>query len=299
MRKTLKDLYKKIIMFEYSLPNNNKNILKSDISTSDDFCYSIIGDKELSNLIYNGIVDLAFEDYNIDLNDLNETQSKALKYKIRFVDMESETAQIKLGFYGEVLLNLILQLEFGTEVFVARGQFFDPLSNFEAHGYDSHHIIDRNGQIELWFGEAKFFSTASDALTNIWKSLQSTLSMEYLNKNFQSIIQKNKEIESKNELINQFINECKKDPYRNFYEDIKKYHMKLVRPILIVSNEKQDYDKTIKSIISSVNNRNKENPITFPTELEVSLFFIILPVHDAISIKKEVLECIRKNEPLI
>lgn len=299
MRKSLKDLFKSTIVFEYSLPNTEKKLSKSDVSTSDDFCYSTIGDNELSDLIYNGIVDLAFENYNIDLNNLNETQSKALNYKIRFADIESEDARIKLGFYGEVLLNLILQLEFGTEVFVARGQFFDPLSNFEAHGYDSHHIIDRNGQIELWFGEAKFYTTASSALTSVWKSLQITLSVEYLNKNFQSIIQKNKEIESKNNLINEFINECKKDPYRNFYEDIKKYKMKLVRPILVISNENQDYDNTVKSIINSINSRNKENPIILPTDLDVSLFFIILPVHDAVAIKKEVLECIRKNEPLI
>lgn len=299
MRKSLKELFKSTIVFEYSLPNTEKKLSKSDISTSDDFCYSTIGDKEITDLIYNGIVDLAFEDYNIDLNNLNETQSKALNYKIRFADIESENARIKLGFYGEVLLNLILQLEFGTEVFVARGQFFDPLSNFEAHGYDSHHIIDRNGQIELWFGEAKFYTTASSALTSVWKSLQTTLSLEYLNKNFQSIIQKNKEIESNNNLINEFINECKKDPYRNFYEDIKKYKMKLVRPILVISNENQDYDNTVKSIINSINSRNKENPIILPTDLDVSLFFIILPVHDAVAIKKEVIECIRKNEPLI
>ena len=299
MRNSLKELLKKTITFEYSLPNNKNNIKKSDISTSDDFCYSTIGNQEMSDLIYNGIVDLAFEDYNIDLKNLNETQQKALNYKIRFAGIESETAQLKLGFYGEVLLNIILQLEFGSEVFVARGQFFDPLSNFEAHGYDSHHIIDRNGQIELWFGEAKFYTTPSAALTSLWKSLQTTLSIEYLDKNFQSIIQKNKEIETKNPVMNKFISECRVNPYRNFYQDIKIYNMKLVRPILIVTNKNSDYDNTIKSIINLINSRNSENPINFPTDLEVSLFFIIIPVNDAITIKKEVLKCIRKNEPLI
>ncbi len=299
MRNSLKELFKKTITFEYSLPNIENGISKSDISTSDDFCYLAKGNKEISGLIYNGIVDFAFEEYNIDLNNLNEIQQKALKHKIRFADIESENAQLKLGFYGEVLLNLVLQLEFGTDVFVARGQFFDPLSNFEAHGYDSHHIIDRNGKIELWFGEAKFYTTPSSALISLWKSLQETLSMEYLNKNFQSIIQKNKEIQTKNPLINKFISECRKDPYRNFYEDIKNYKMKLVRPILIVTNEDKNYDTTIKSIIKLINKRNNENPINIPVDLEVSLFFIMLPVNDAITIKKEVLECIRKNEPLI
>jgi len=299
MRDTLKGLFEKTITFEYKLPNEQKGISKSDISTSDDFSYSTLSDLDLSKLIYNGIVDLAFEDYNIDLNNLNGIQSKALNYKIRFANIESENAKVKLGFYGEVLLNLILQLEFGTEVFVARGQFFDPLSNFEAHGYDSHHIIDRNGRIELWFGEAKFYSTASSAVNSIWESLQKTLSIKYLNTNFQSIIQKNKEIESRNIKVNQFINECKKDPYRNFYADIKKYNMKLVRPILIVSNEKNGYDNTIKTIINLINSRNIENPIVKPSDIDVSLFFILLPVHDAATIKKEVLKCIQKNEPLI
>ncbi|MBR3885055.1 MAG: DUF1837 domain-containing protein [Clostridia bacterium] len=299
MRQSLKELFQSSMNFEYTLPNSCKDIQKSDISTSDDFCYSSIGDKEVSDLIYNGIVDLAFEDYKIDLNNLNETQKKALNYKIRFANIETDEARLKLGFYGEVLLNLFLQLEFGTECFVARGQFFDPLSNFEAHGYDSHHILERNGRIELWFGESKFYSSASAALTSLWKSLQTTLSMEYLDKNFQSIIQKNKEIETKNELMNKFIDECKKDPDRNFYHDIINYNMKLVRPILIVSNQVNDYDNTVKSIIRAISEKNKENPIVLPKEVDCSLFFIILPVNNARVIKKEVLECIQKNEPLI
>ena len=94
--------------------------------------------------------------------------------------------------------------------------------------------------------------------------------------------------------------ECQKDPFINYYDDIKKYGGKLVYPILVVTNElKNSFEKTIQSYIDKITNLNKKNPIKMPNDLHVELFFIFMPVKDAKQIKMEVLECIQKNKPLI
>lgn len=298
MRNSLKCLFNRVVTLEYSLPNNG--IARSCVSTQDDFACRHLDDSSLSELIYNGIVDLGFEDYNIDITKLDEMQKKALEYKIKYSDAYSDAAKLKLGFYGEVLLNILLQLAFGTDVMVARGQFFDILSNSEACGYDSHHILDRNGNIELWFGETKFYASHKSAINAVWKNASKAISLDYLNRNFQSIIQTNKLVQTTNTTILKFIEKCKKDPYRNLHADIIEYGFRLIYPILIVSNKiGNDYDMTIKECIAHIQEKQDNSPIDINNEIDKVLFFIFLPVDNAKWIKQEVLKCIQSNKPLI
>ena len=299
MRKTLADLFNNTVTLRYKLPNNVNDCEKSIISTSEDFAFQAKRDNDIVELIYNGIVDLAYDDYQIDINKLNELQRRALDFRIRF-NVEGQSAKIKLGFYGEVLLNIFLQVFFGTDVFVARGEFYDLLSNSEVKGYDCHHIIQKNNNLEFWFGEVKFYGQYKNALKKIWANLNKDISFDYLNKNLQTIFQKKYEIYAEDLLIDRFVNDCKSDPYRNLYEDIKRYKGKLIYPILLVSNEiNNDFEDSIKSYIKEIKELNKTNPINIPNDLSVELFFIFLPVKDARIIKEEVLECIQKNKPLI
>lgn len=294
MRDSLKKLFDKVITLKYRLPCDTYS--KTEVSTGDDYAFKADCDKSVSDLIYNSIVDLAFDDYYIDINSLNDCQQKALDNKIRF----NVKDQLALGFYGEALLNVFLQLYFGTSVLVARGLFFDLLSNSEIHGYDSHHIIETNDSLEFWFGEAKFYDSYSEALKQIWNKINDDIDFNYFNKNIQVIVQKNYEISAKGHLINKFINECKKDPFRNFYDDINKYNGKLVYPIFVISNElKKGFDETIKKEVDKINELNISNPVKTPKDLTVELFFIFLPVNDAKTIKSEVLKCIQMKKSLI
>lgn len=298
MRDSIIDLFKNTLILEYRLPN--KVISRSCVSTQDDFAFKNLNDECLSKLIYNGIVDLAFEDYNIDITKLNEIQKNALNYKIKYSDDYNETAKLKLGFYGEVLLNLFLQIAFGTDVFVVRGQFFDILNSSEACGYDCHHILDRKGNLELWFGETKFYISFKSALNKIWENASKAISLSYLNRNFQSIIQTNKTISTTNKVILDFINSCKQNPYRNFYEDIIKYDFHLVYPILLICDVKNnDFDGTIKECIDHIQFLQQKCPLDDKNEIPKTLFFLFLPVSSTKIIKMEVLKCIQMNTPLI
>lgn len=297
MRDSLKELFNNIVTLQYTLPHNGT--LNTKVSTARDFAFKAHSDSEIADLIYNSIVDLAFDDYQIDINSLNELQKTALEYRIRF-NVGDETAKLKLGFYGEALLNIFLQLFFGTDVLVARGEFFDILSQSEVHGYDSHHIIEKNNSLEFWCGEVKFYASYISALESIWKNINKDITLEFLNKNLQAIIHRKSNIFAEGKLINNFIEECRKNPYRNYYDGIKRYGGKLVYPVLVVSNElKNGFDETIKKYVDKINELNKTEPIVMPVDLSVELFFIFLPVQDAKNIKLEVLECIQKNRPLI
>lgn len=297
MRDSLKELFNNVVTLQYTLPHND--ILKTKVSTRGDFAFKSHSDSEIADLIYNSIVDLAFDDYQIDINSLNDLQKTALQYRIRF-NAKNDDAKLQLGFYGEALLNVFLQLFFGTDVLVARGELFDILSQSEVHGYDSHHIIEKNNSLEFWFGETKFYTSYTSALENVWKNISKDITFEFLNKNLQAIIQRKLNIFAEGKLIDNFIKDCREKPYRNYYDDIKRYEGKLVYPVLVVSNElKKGFDDTIKKYVDKINDLYNVEPIVMPTDLSVELFFIFLPVQDAKSIKLEVLECIQKNKPLI
>lgn len=297
MRAALKELFNNVITLQYKLPHNDTP--KSIVSTCEDFAFKPNQDADVANIIYNSIIDLAYDDYQIDLTQLNELQRNALDFRIRF-NVGDDDAKLKLGFYGEALLNVFLQVFYGTDVLVARGEFFDLLSNSEVHGYDCHHIIEKDNNLEFWCGEVKFYDKYTKALEIIWDNINKDIALEYLNKNLQTIFQRRYQSFASGALIEKFIEECKQNPYRNFYEDIKRYNGKLVYPVLVAANEiYNDYDLTIKTYIEKIEKLNQANPVIIPQNIEVELFFIFLPVKDAKSIKLEVLECIQKNKPLI
>lgn len=297
MRNSLKDVFNNAITLQYKLPNSIME--KSKITTSNDFVFKAKDDKEVANLIYNSIVDLAFDDYHIDINNLNKAQTDALSYRIRY-NVGDDESKLKLGFYGEALLNVFLQMHFGTNLLVARGEFFDLLSNSEIHGYDCHHIIERNNSIEFWWGEAKFYYDYAKALESVWHNINKDISLEFFNKNLQVIIQRNYNITAKGRIIEDFINECKEKPFRNFYDDIKKYDGKLVYPIMIISNELQNnFDESIQKFVDKINELSISKQIIIPQDLTIELFFIFLPVEDVNIIKKDVLKWIQTNKTLI
>ena len=124
------------------------------------------------------------------------------------------------------------------------------------------------------------------------------MSIEYLSNNVTEIIKY--ETKTTDDLMNEFLNSCKDNPSRILYDDLIKYNIKLVHPILIISNElKSGYLEHIKKCVDYIDKLQKNTPITIPKDIDISLFFIFLTVDDAVAIKKEVLEWISQSKPLI
>ena len=63
MRNSLIQLIDNTIILNYELPNNSLNIPKTKFSAQKDFCFSSLNDTNISEIIYNAIVDYSFNDF--------------------------------------------------------------------------------------------------------------------------------------------------------------------------------------------------------------------------------------------
>lgn len=188
MREALKNAVQSAILFECQLPHQESGLGKSCLSSQNDICFNNTDPQEIAKVIYNGIVEFALNEYEINYDDLEREQRRAILSRIRYNPTADNSAKLKYGFYGEVLLDLILRVFLQTSVVAARGYFYSPIENSEAKGFDAFHLLERDGNIDLWFGEAKFYLRYKDAITPVMEKLGTSLSDGYLNRNLIAII---------------------------------------------------------------------------------------------------------------
>ena len=183
MRESLKNSIQSSIVLQYRLPHNvaNKYISRSCISTSGDYCFLQNGPNiDVANIIYNGIVDYAYSDNEIDLTQLDKLQTRALLSKLKFDPNAANSIQLGYGFQGEVMLHLLLSHFFDAEKALARGYLYSALENAETKGYDSYLMIEKNETIFLLFGEAKFYLDGyKRSLDSIFDNIDTALSDSY------------------------------------------------------------------------------------------------------------------------
>lgn len=299
MRDSLKSLMEHCIGLKYTLPNTGSSIPKITVSTSSDECYKVLSsDDELSKIIYNGIVDYSFEESAIDLTKLDVLQTRALKSRMKFDRAATDDQQLKYGFYGEVLLFLMLQHFHGAETFISRGHFYNPLESSETKGYDTYQmLLKADGSVELWFGEVKFHQSFRTGINQILDKIGISLSDDYLNNNFIAMEDFESYVNSP-EHISPILNAFRDDPTVNLAEVARKNGMSFVYPMLVVFNDEgKSYDEIIKNVVNYTNTRYTHLNINF--SLDYLLFFILLPVSVAKDIKDQVRKWILSNQPVI
>lgn len=299
MRDKLKELIEKTIIYQYALPCKEHGIERVCFSTQNDDCYNCINTDDLVKIIYNSIIEYSYETFpKNDYNKLQNMHSAALSNKIKYIKDEIDNdTNAKAGFFGEVLLCTILKALYGKDSFISRGRFFDPLENSETKGYDSYHIFNNGGQIELWFGEVKFHESHNSAIKSVMENIDKALSMEYLEQTFYSIDNKIEGAKPNAESVKQILENWKYNDI-NLIEQIKKYNFKLVYPILLVYGANT---LTYESNITKVVNYIKSNYSDYKCSLDIpySIFFILLPVHEVKEIKKEVLKWIEEKKQVL
>lgn len=299
MRGIVKELIEKSILFEYKLPNELKNIKSSKYSNTEDFCFSNDKYEKISELIYNSIIDYANNEYEIDEKELNKEQKATIISRLRYNEQQSTLTKKKYGFYGEVLLYCILMYFFGTDVLISKGYFYNVLDASEPKGYDSFHIFKRDEELELWFGEAKCYESYKDAINSVLNNIEKALSVEYLSNNLIAIIKEKNNLNNSNEQIESLCKEWKDNPVVNLKEQINKYNMKLIYPILIVADIKnKEYDQYIKDCIDYIDKEFNERKPKFSNEISSSIFYIFLPIESVGKMKEKVIEWISMEKQL-
>ena len=296
MRETLRNLISKTLFFEYSLPNEKvKDKIK--ISMYSDDCFSYSSDSDLSELIYQSILDYSYNEFEITDKDLSILLSKALYNKIKYKEYQDELTKIKYGFYGEVLLYSMLYSFYNAKPIISRGYFYNPLENSETKGYDSYHLIENEDKIELWFGEVKFRDTLESGAKSAIEGLEKAFTDTYLSNNIIAMDNYKNNFNIQGTKIEKILNEWDGTPI-NIIEQVKKHNMILVYPILLIfPDNSTNYDEKIKSAINKINKKFslKEYSLSVPYKL----FFILLPVSEVKKIKKEVISWIESKKPRI
>lgn len=302
MRQSLHNLFSSAISLQYKLPANTSAgiIPKTVITTySDDCLKQLSSNADISSLIYNGVVEYAYNDYEIDLSNLNNLQLRAFQNKLKYNTKAPLANQIGYGFHAEVLLHLVLDFFYHAQKCIARGYIYSPLENGETKGYDSYMMVeDVNGRICLLFGEAKaYISGFKQSVDMIFDGINKALRDDYLNRNFLEMDDRIEKV-NPNCRIPQIINAWKRQPSINMAVEAVKYNMELVYPMFIMYDDKgQTFEDRIIKVINYI---NANAPTIRPSlTLPHNLFFIFLPVENCREIKKQVIEWISQQQPVM
>lgn len=301
MREALKNAINNAILFECKLPHQASGLDKACLSSLNDICLNNSSPQEIARVIYNGIVEFAVNEYEIDYTALEREQRKAIISRIRYDASAPNATKLRYGFYGEVLLDLILRVFLQTSVLAARGYFYSPIENSEAKGFDAFHIIERDGNVELWFGEAKFYLSYKSAITPVLEKLSTSLSDEYLNRNLIAIILQKEHISTRNPSLEKLLDDWEENPGINLTREMQARGMKLIYPIFIAyqKNKTDEYLCSIKKCIDHIASEYTRLNIAIPASFDYRLFFIFLPLSEVKEIKESVIQWIDSQEPLI
>lgn len=297
MREALKKLVNETIILEYKLPCSTNNISKSKYTSENDDCYFVTNNEDIVPIIYNSIIEYSFKELNISDQDFSKLISKALLTKLRYDEKHTDDFKLKYGFYGEVLLYSFLSVFYKSNAFISRGYFYQPLEKSETKGYDAYHLIEDRDNIELWFGEVKFRADYKSGISSALGNIQKAISDDYLNSNLLAISGQLDSANATDSKLYKIIDSWDSSTIK-LIEEIKKYNIKLIYPILIIfDDKKQGYNELINDVIDNINANDASN--VFKISIDYSIFFILVPVSNAVNIKREVLEWIKLKKPLI
>ena len=298
MRQSLKDLIDKTIIFQYSIPHDNKKIDGINLCNYKDDCYDYSSNEDLVQLIYNSIIEYSFNEFEMTKYDYSTLFSRALVTKLKYKEWQDETTKIKYGFYGEVILYAMLHHIYGANPIISRGYFYNPLENSETKGYDSYHLIEEDGKIELWFGEVKFRDTLMSGAKSAIEGLDKALTDNYLETNILAMDNHRNDFVISGSLIETVLESWRENPSIKIIDEVRKYNMTLVYPVLLIYPDKEsDFDKKIRNTVNKINKKFKKK--SYRLSINYKLFFIFLPVTNVKKIKQEVIEWIESKKPLL
>lgn len=296
MRQSIIDHFKNTVIFKYSLRNDALDIDKSIYSTVDDQCYTLTGDADLSKLIYNALLDYAFDECEMTGEDYNNLHLEAITQRMRIEEEDDDETQGKYGFFGEVLLNLLLRIIYSTECIITKGVFYDILKPEELKGYDSFHLVEDTDNLYLWFGEVKFHQTDDSALKSALENLEKAISDDYFRKNLLALTPKKRMFNVESPKMDGIIERIRKNSKVQISSLKSDFGLKLIYPIFIISNTLKDYDKTIKSSVDHIKKYYSGKNLNIG--IDYDLFFIFLPVNCVKTIKTDILQWIDTKQPL-
>lgn len=93
------------------------------------------------------------------------------------------------GEFGEILLHAAIRQVFDSLPAVSK-IYYKSANNDTVKGFDAVHVVGPPEDLELWLGEAKFYTDISRAIYDVVAELQSHLKTDYLRNEFALIVNK-------------------------------------------------------------------------------------------------------------
>jgi hypothetical protein len=113
---------------------------------------------------------------------------------VKFLRMAAErvykTEKFKnRGEFGELFLHIAIRQVYGSLPAVSK-IFYKSAKNDTVKGFDCVHVVGAPEGLELWLGEAKFYSDLSDAIRDVTSELKRHVEADYLRDEFSLIVNK-------------------------------------------------------------------------------------------------------------
>jgi hypothetical protein len=93
------------------------------------------------------------------------------------------------GVPAEILLHAVCRQFFGSDTVISK-VWFKTANNDTYKGFDAVHCVHLDGELQLWLGEAKFYSDLNDALSSALSDLAEHFQVDYLRNEFNLIAPK-------------------------------------------------------------------------------------------------------------
>jgi len=124
-------------------------------------------------------------EFALKYSDLIDTHSSTwrerMRHAARLVYQTKNSGQ--RGEIGEILLHALVRTVFNSEPAISK-IFFKSSSNDTVKGFDAVHVVEINGDLQLWLGEAKFYTNYNKAATDVISELSKHVDDQYLRNEF-------------------------------------------------------------------------------------------------------------------
>ncbi|MEG3615278.1 DUF1837 domain-containing protein [Isoptericola haloaureus] len=93
------------------------------------------------------------------------------------------------GEFGELLLHGVVKDFFHAEPAISKIHFKDS-ANDTVKGFDCVHLIENDGEVELWLGEVKYYTSVNSAIRDCAAELRDHIEQGFLRNEFVAIVNK-------------------------------------------------------------------------------------------------------------
>lgn len=187
------------------------------------------------------------------------------------------------GEFGELFLHGILRDFYGAEPAVSKIYFLDT-PNDTAKGFDAVHVVvNDDGELDLWLGEAKLYESMSGAITAVVESLNEHIGNEFLRKEFLAVSNKFDDGWEHSEKLKDLLDD-------NTSLDV--IVDRLVMPVLLtyqsktVKKHEKVCDEYVEELIAEAREAWHSFKGKLPADFPVTIHFIALPLEDTKTVRE-------------